>query len=128
MTHKILVVDDEREIREELIEYLSGKGYDCLEASGVSPAMESLHEDPEIAIVVTDIKMPGQDGLDLLSVIKSELEREVEVIVVTGHGGLAEATRALSLARRFVPATRRHWRILPGLPARAAPDCSDRWR
>ncbi len=35
MTHKILVVDDEREIREELIEYLSGKGYDCLEASGV---------------------------------------------------------------------------------------------
>ena len=97
MTHKILVVDDEREIREELIEYLSGKGYDCLEASGVSPAMESLHEDPEIAIVITDIKMPGQDGLDLLSAIKSELEREVEVIVVTGHGGLAEATRALRL-------------------------------
>ena len=46
MPQKILIVDDEDAIREELVDYLGHKGYDCIDASGTGPALEALHGDP----------------------------------------------------------------------------------
>lgn len=97
MTHKLLVVDDEDASREEMVEYLSENGYDCVEASGSSAALEIIRQDRGVAIVVSDLKMPGQDGLELLSAAKAEADRDLEVILVTGYGGTKEAIDALRL-------------------------------
>lgn len=97
MPQKILIVDDETAIREELVEYLGHKGYDCIDASGVGPALEALHGDQDIAIVITDLAMPGRDGLALMTTAQSEIDRELEFIVLTGHGGKGEAVSVLRL-------------------------------
>ena len=97
MPSKILIVDDENAIREELVEYLDHKGYDCVDASGVGPALEALHGDQDIAIVLTDLAMPGRGGLELMTTAQSEIGRELEFIVLTGHGGKGEAIGALRL-------------------------------
>ncbi len=97
MPTKILVVDDDETIREELVEYLGHKGYDCVDASGAGPALEALHGDSNIAVVLTDLAMPGRDGLELMTTAQSEIERELEFIVLTGHGGKDEAIGALRL-------------------------------
>ncbi len=97
MQVKILVVDDEDDIRAEIVEYLGYKGYTCVDASGVGPALEALHGDSQLAVVLTDLKMPGRDGLELITTAKSEITRELEFIVLTGHGGKSEAIGALRL-------------------------------
>ena len=97
MPHKILIVDDEEQICEELSEYLAGRGYDCAAASGTGQALEALHGDSEPAIVLTDIKMPGRDGLDLIATAKAEIDQDLEFIIMTGHGGTEEAIAALRL-------------------------------
>ncbi len=97
MPHKILIVDDEDAIREELFEYLTHKGYGCVDAAGVGPALEALHGDPELAIVLTDVRMPGRDGLELIVTAKAEIGRDLEFVIMTGHGGKSEAIGALRL-------------------------------
>ena len=103
MPHEILIVDDEEETRQEVAEYLSHKGYRCHEAPGMSPAKEMLFQDSKLAIVVTDINMPGGNGLDLIMNIKSELDRDIEFIVMTGQGECQDAIGALRLgAQDFI--------------------------
>jgi len=97
MTHKILVVDDEAPIREELVEYRAREGYDCVSAPGTGAALEALHDDPDLAIVLVDIRMPGRDGLELMSTAKAEIGRDLEFVILTGHGGAGEAIEALRL-------------------------------
>lgn len=100
MPHQILIVDDEREAREELVQYLSDKGYDCREASDVETALKIMHRHPELAIVITDIKMPGQEGLELVNNVNSEIDRDVEFIIVTGYGDTLEEIRSFRLGVR----------------------------
>lgn len=102
MKHKVLIVDDEDYIREELVEFLTHQGYDCEEASGVEPALAALHRNSEPAIVVTDIRMPGRDGFDLLNSAKAEVEQDLEFIIMTGHGGIKEVIRGLELGAHDV--------------------------
>ncbi len=97
MPHKLLIVDDEDHIRQELVEYLTRKGFDCAEASGVGPALAALHRNAEPAIVLTDIKMPGREGLELLTTAKAEIGQDLEFVIMTGHGGIDEAIGALRL-------------------------------
>ncbi len=97
MPHRVLIVDDEEPIRRELVEHLTGKGFDCEEASGVGPALAALHRNAEPAIVLTDIKMPGRDGLELLTTAKAEIGQDIEFVIMTGHGGIDEAIGALRL-------------------------------
>ncbi len=97
MTHKVLVVDDEDEIRAELVEYLNDNGYPCAEAAGPGPALAELHRDAHIGIILTDLRMPGQDGLEFLTTAKSELDRDVAFIVMTGYGDKNDAIQALRL-------------------------------
>jgi putative two-component system response regulator len=95
--HSILVVDDEELIREELIGYLSDKGYLCLSAPNASEAIELVRWNAGVSIILSDIRMPGPDGLDLLASAKSEPDRDIAVIMLTGHGGKHEAIKALRL-------------------------------
>ncbi len=97
MPHGILIVDDEAPIREELEELLGNAGYSCRGVSSAASALEALHEDSGLAIVLTDIRMPGQDGLELITTANAEIQRDLECIIMTGHGGTKEAIEALRL-------------------------------
>jgi signal transduction histidine kinase len=89
----ILIVDDEADIRDVLAVSLKDMGYRTVEAENAKRAFEVLTEThPDI--VVTDIKMPGGDGIELLRKIKHE-RPETEVVMITGHGDMNLAIRSL---------------------------------
>jgi len=93
MEDKILLVDDEEGVRRVLHISLADAGYRVFEAADGSEALEIFKKENP-SIVLTDIKMPGMDGVDLLRRIKHE-NPEVEVIMITGHGDMDLAIRSL---------------------------------
>jgi signal transduction histidine kinase len=93
MKEPILLVDDESGIRKVLGIALEDSGYAVYPAATGQEALDIFREiKPQI--VITDIKMPGMDGLDLLKTIKQEAP-ETEVIMVTGHGDMELAIKSL---------------------------------
>lgn len=95
MATKILLVDDEEGIRTVLGITLADSGYEVLTAASGEEALALLRRHtPEV--VLTDIKMPGMDGLALLQAIKCE-SPDTEVIMITGHGDMDLAVRSLQL-------------------------------
>ena len=99
MTIRVLIVDDEGAIRDELNECLSEDGYECVEAANGEQGLDLIRRDPRIDVVLTDIRMPGRSGLDMIGTAKTEIgaDRELEFIIMTGHGGTAEAIDALQM-------------------------------
>jgi DNA-binding NtrC family response regulator len=90
---KILFVDDDSAIRNIVDKYLSRAGYNVFLADSGVEALKLL-KDKKFDIVFTDFKMPGIDGIELLARIK-EYSPEIEVIIVTGHGTLESAVKAM---------------------------------
>src|SRR5215475_14894632 len=91
----ILVVDDERDIRESLRGILEDEGYRVLLAESGEACLEQLKKrTPEI--VLLDIWLPGMDGLDTLEKIKQNGDGP-EVIMISGHGTIETAVRATKL-------------------------------
>ena len=86
MPYKVLVVDDEKDILEEAAEALTDEGYECFPANNVDDALAILRDDPEISIVVTDLKMPGKTGGDLIKEARAAFERDIQFIIMSGHG------------------------------------------
>ena len=83
MAEKILVVDDEWELRNLLTEFLTGEGYDVIQASNGEEALE-LAEKEEPQVILLDIKMPGIDGIEVCRRLKEEDQtRFIPVIMVT---------------------------------------------
>jgi FixJ family two-component response regulator len=93
----ILVVDDESAITEEIIDWLEMRGIACHSAPEAGQAMKLLAEDPAITVMLTDINMPGIDGIALSTqalAARSE-EHAMEVVVLTGHATREHAIGAL---------------------------------
>ena len=93
MEKTILLVDDESDIREVLNLSLSDMGYQVYEAENGDQALR-IFKEVLPAIVLTDIKMPGMDGIELLEKVKHE-NPEAEVIMITGHGDMDLAIKSL---------------------------------
>jgi DNA-binding NtrC family response regulator len=90
MTEKtIMVVDDEADIRYALDLYLSHCGYKVLKAETSEEAL-SLFKVFSPAIILSDLKMPGMDGIELLRTIKRQ-SPDTEIIMITGHGDMTLA-------------------------------------
>jgi DNA-binding NtrC family response regulator len=85
---KILIVDDEEVMREFLLEVFAS--YDPLGASDGEEALRILQE-CSISVVITDLKMPQMDGLELLRRAR-KLNQNLKVIVVTGYASLETAS------------------------------------
>ena len=79
-TH-ILVVDDEKLIREMLHKTIKRAGYDCSIAEDAEDALKIL-EKKNVDVVITDIKMPGINGIELTNIIREKYDSDV--IVMTG--------------------------------------------
>ncbi|CAB5080803.1 Two-component system sensor histidine kinase [Olavius algarvensis associated proteobacterium Delta 3] len=90
---KLLLVDDEEGIRKVLNISLQDIGYRVFLAKDGSEALELFRKE-EPAIVLTDIKMPGMDGVELLRRVKRE-RPDTEVIMLTGHGDMDLVVKSL---------------------------------
>jgi signal transduction histidine kinase len=95
MKHKLLLIDDEEGIRKVLGISLEDAGYDVITAGDGEEGMQ-LFQQENPPIVLTDIKMPGLDGMEVLRRIKS-VSPETEVIMITGHGEMELAIQSLQL-------------------------------
>lgn len=80
----ILIVDDDATVRFLMNEFMETVGYQAYMASNGEEALDLLKTNP-VDVVVTDIMMPGMDGLELTELIK--LNYDIEVIVMTGYSG-----------------------------------------
>jgi anti-anti-sigma factor len=92
---RILVIDDEKPTLSMFSLYLEAYGFEPLTAENGEKGLEIFREHHP-SIVLTDIKMPGMDGLAVLKKIKEE-SPDTEVIVITGHGDIDLALKALNL-------------------------------
>jgi DNA-binding NtrC family response regulator len=93
MKSTILIVDDERNIREGLAEAFAMEGYEALTASDGQEAI-ALLEERYIDLVITDLKMPKVSGMELLQHVKRRWEN-IPVIIITAHGDITEAVAAM---------------------------------
>lgn len=94
---KILIVDDEETLTFSLYQAFIKAPYDCevVTASSGEDALDKL-EDGSFDLVITDIAMPGIDGLELLSIIKSRTP-ETKVVIITAYGTDEREERAYKI-------------------------------
>jgi two-component system nitrogen regulation response regulator NtrX len=89
----VLIVDDHRAVREELAFALDFDGWKTAEAADGPTGLERA-QDPEIDLVLLDVKLPGMDGLEVLQQLK-EVRPELPVVMISGHGDLDTAVLAV---------------------------------
>ena len=94
LTSKILIVDDDKSVRDFLELFLKKKGYN--QVISVESGFEALKvvEKENIKLVLLDIKLPGMDGLEVLRKIK-EVKKDTGVIMITGHPDEERAKEAI---------------------------------
>jgi len=96
LSPKILVIDDEKNIRRTLSLVLSGEGYEVATTGTAEEGLQYLKTE-SVDLVILDIKLPGIDGLEALRQIRGSASdfKDVPVIVISGHASLAEAVEAV---------------------------------
>src|SRR3984885_12260796 len=92
---RILVVDDEEDVRAFLAKTLERGGHDVTQAADGAAAIRAAHEEP-FDVVLTDLHMPGTDGMTVVRTVRTE-QPDVEVIVLTAFGDVATAVEAMKL-------------------------------
>ena len=93
--HKVLIIDDEKNIRESLSSILVDEGFQVLKAVDGEEGLAAFErEKPEV--VLLDIWMPGMDGLEVLKILR-ERDKDAIVIVMSGHGTISTAVEAVKL-------------------------------
>ncbi len=90
---RILVVDDEEQMRDLLAKVLERKGYQVAVCGDGTEAVAFLEKEP-VDLVVTDVRMSGLNGMEALRAIK-ELNPEVVVIIMTAFGSIDQAVQAV---------------------------------
>ncbi len=92
---KIAIVDDEQDMRRSISQWLALSGFDTETFAGTEDALKALGPDFP-GVVVTDIKMPGMDGMAFLKKLMS-LDSGLPVIMITGHGDVPMAVEAMRI-------------------------------
>jgi two-component system, NtrC family, response regulator AtoC len=90
---RILIVDDEEQMRELLTKVLEKNGYQVTAAGDGTQALALLEKEP-VDLVVTDVRMPGLGGMEALKAIK-ELNPDIVVIIMTAFGSIDQAVQAV---------------------------------
>lgn len=94
---KIYVVDDERIIRVTIADDLRESGYIVREFSSAHAALQQIDEDDaDVDLIITDLKMPGMDGLELMNRVK-KIKPEIYVLLMTAHATVDTAVKAMKL-------------------------------
>ena len=97
-TLAVLIIDDELSLAQSLAAGLQAAQLRALVADSALDALRVLEERPDIGVVITDVRMPDYDGLDLAQRIMAERREEeaVEIIVISGHATMETAATAVS--------------------------------
>ncbi len=95
MSRRVLVVDDEKGIREALTQVLE---YEDIEVRAVASGHEALRDYPEFHphLVFLDVKMEGMDGLETLAKLR-QLDGQAQIVMISGHGTIQTAVEATQL-------------------------------
>ncbi|MBD3309089.1 response regulator [candidate division KSB3 bacterium] len=93
MNGKLLIVDDETIQRDIVCDILEDQGYDVVALGSGAEALEYLQASP-VDVVLTDLRMPGMDGVELLQRIKA-VDPEIVVVVITAYGSVESAVEAM---------------------------------
>ena len=110
---KILVADDEKMKRITLAQDLTAQGHEVVTAGDGAEALQRLAAE-QFDVVVTDLKMPNVDGIELLKRIKQDGVTKTEVIIMTAYGSIPLAVEAGKLgAFDFITKPFRNEDILP---------------
>ncbi len=92
--HRVMIVDDEVRMQRSLEILLSMEGYQVLTASNFYEALSKLDE--YVDLVITDLTMPGKDGIELLKEIKSKYP-EIQVIMITAYSTVQSAVETMKV-------------------------------
>jgi two-component system response regulator FlrC len=104
---KVLVVEDDADLREALVDTLLLAGYQCIEAESGEQALLQL-KSHQVKIVISDVQMAGMSGLSLLKSIKS-YQPNLPVLLMTAYGTIDDAVQAMQdgacnyIAKPFAP-------------------------
>jgi two-component system NtrC family response regulator len=96
MRGTILIIDDEEKLRGALSRILELEGYKVLQAGDAKKGYELIEQQPDLHLVITDVRLPGENGLQILENIKKK-HPNCEVIVVTAYGTIQDGVRAMKL-------------------------------
>ncbi|MFJ4049635.1 response regulator [Pseudomonas hunanensis] len=95
---QILLVDDEQDALLELTELLENEGFACLTATSAKAALQQLTRHPDVALVITDLRMPEESGIGLIRRMREHTARQhLPVIVVSGQAELDDVSELLHL-------------------------------
>ena len=92
---KVAIIDDERDMRLSITQWLSLSGYEPESFASAEDALASINSNYP-GVVISDIKMPGMDGMMLLKKIMAQ-DSGLPVILITGHGDVPMAVKAMRL-------------------------------
>lgn len=99
MDESILIVDDDEEMRLSMRRALKHRGYTIFAAAHAEEALAMVAAHPEIQLVVSDMCMPGMDGMALLEAAKQKFSA-LPIVLVTAHGTVQNAIAALKAGAR----------------------------
>jgi len=94
-TRKLLIIDDDTPVRQSIATYLEDSGFTVLEAGDGNQGL-TLFAEQQPEVIITDLKMPGQDGLAVLRKLH-DICADIPVIVISGAGVMSDVVSALRL-------------------------------
>jgi DNA-binding NtrC family response regulator len=94
-TKTILLVDDEPDLLRTLAEMLDESGYLIIPKPDAESALALIREGTQIDLVITDLRMPGMSGAELIKILR-QTQPSVPVIMLTGHGSVETYLKSMS--------------------------------
>ncbi len=94
---RILVIDDDNDVRQMICKMIISEGYEVLEASNGKEGMDIIRSGEEIDLVVTDLIMPEKEGLETIRELRQDFSH-IKIIAISG-GGKIEALNYLPIAK-----------------------------
>jgi len=94
---RVLVIDDDVDVREMICKMLNGNDYDVLAAANGKEGMQIIRREPKINIVITDLIMPEKEGIETIQEIKRDFP-QIRILAISG-GGRGSAQNYLALAK-----------------------------
>lgn len=81
---KLMIVDDDPEVRIIVAEFLQDFGYQVIQASGGAEALDLLAQTPDLRMMITDVRMPDMSGIELAD-LATQRRRDLKVILISGY-------------------------------------------
>jgi CheY-like chemotaxis protein len=81
---RLMIVDDDPEVRVIVAEFLEDFGYEVLQADGGAQALELLARTPDLRMMITDIRMPDMSGIELAN-LAAQQRRDLKIILISGY-------------------------------------------